>query len=95
MRFEITEKERETTVRNLFKSGPDGPLDVFPAKEKKKWIVACHLAARFETGREYTESEVNETIKEAYPDFATIRRFMIDYRLMERDGNGHRYRRVE
>ncbi|WP_231877211.1 DUF2087 domain-containing protein [Bhargavaea cecembensis] len=82
-------------MKNLFKKGPDGPLDVFPSKEKRKFIVAEHRAGRFEKGKSYHEREVNEILMLAYPDFATIRRFLIDYGMMERSEDGRVYRRTE
>ena len=95
MTFIISDKEREQTLKNLFREGPDGPLDVFPSKEKRKFIVAEHLANRFEIGKAYSEREVNEILKRAYPDFATIRRFFIDYGLMERSYDGRTYMKTE
>lgn len=95
MSFIITDKEREQTLKNLFREGPHGPLDVFPSKEKRKFIVAEHLASRFEKGRAYSELEVNEILKQTYPDFATIRRFFVDYGMMERSDDGGVYKRTE
>ncbi|EMR06041.1 hypothetical protein C772_02021 [Bhargavaea cecembensis DSE10] len=95
MTFIISDKEREQTLKNLFRKGPDGPLDVFPSKEKRKFIVAEHLANRFEIGKAYSEREVNEILKRAYPDYATIRRFFIDYGLMERSYDGRTYMKTE
>ena len=95
MTFIISDKEREQTLKNLFREGTDGPLDVFPSKEKRKFIVAEHLANRFEIGKAYSEREVNEILKRAYPDFATIRRFFIDYGLMERSYDGRTYMKTE
>lgn len=95
MTFNVSDKEREQTLKNLFRQGPDGPLDVFPSKEKRKFIVAEHLANRFEIGKTYSEQEVNEILKRAHPDFATIRRFFVDNRLMERSDDGRVYKRRE
>lgn len=94
MTFSISDQEREQTLKNLFREGPDGPLDVFPSKEKRKFIVAEHLANRFEKGKGYREQEVNEILKRAHPDFATIRRFFVDYGMMERSDDGRVYKRT-
>ena len=95
MTFIVTDKEREQTLKNLFREGPDGALVVFPSKEKRKFIVAEHLANRFENGKTYCEQEVNEILKRAHPDFATIRRFLVDYGMMKRSDDGRVYKRTE
>jgi hypothetical protein len=37
-----------------------------------------------EPGREYTEKQINALLKRRHPDTASLRRGMIDFRLMER-----------
>nr|WP_285865170.1 DUF2087 domain-containing protein [Lederbergia lenta] len=69
----------------------DGPLDIFPSKEKRKRIVLQHLLSRFEINKKYTEREINEVLKSVYGDFATIRRYFIDYGFMERNKDCSKY----
>ena len=90
-RFLITELEREKVLANYFKNGVEGPIDIFPSKEKKKYIIAQEIMRRFHVEKNYTEKEVNEVLKTAYGDFATIRRFLIDYRFLNRSEDGKRY----
>lgn len=90
-RYSVTEDENKTILKNYFPLGPDGPLKTFSMKEKSKVVVIRHLVKRFETDRFYTEKEVNEILKGAFEDFATIRRYMIEYGLMERKPNGSQY----
>lgn len=90
-RFLITEKEREKVLGNYFKQGINGPLDVFPSKEKRKFIIAQEVIKRFEVGKIYLENEINELLKTVHQDFATIRRFLIDYRFMNRSNDGKEY----
>ena len=40
----------------------------------------------FETERRYPEAEVNAVINQVHEDHATLRRLLVDYRLMERAG---------
>ena len=89
--FDITESEREKVLKNYFKHGLDGPLDIFPSKEKRKYIIAQEIIKRFEVRKEYKESDVNMILKEIYLDFATIRRYFIDYRFMKRSDDGKVY----
>ena len=37
------------------------------------------------------EKEINDLLAMIYPDFATIRRFLIDYRFMTRSVDGKQY----
>ncbi|WP_339249315.1 DUF2087 domain-containing protein [Sporosarcina sp. FSL W8-0480] len=90
-RFQVTEIEREKVIKNYFRKGLDGPLDTFPSKEKRKYIIAQEIIKRFEVGEVYLEKEINEILKEVYPDFATIRRLIIDYRFMNRSDDGKEY----
>ena len=90
-RFVITDVEREKVLGNYFKQGLNGPLDVFPSKEKRKFIIAQEVIKRFDTGKIYLEKEVNELLKTVHEDFATIRRFLIDYRFMNRSDDGREY----
>lgn len=79
--------ERAKTLRDFF----DGDrLKQIPAQRKKRVIVLQHLLERFEPGRDYSEREVNEILKTAHADFATLRRELIDYGFMTREGGVYR-----
>ncbi|WP_123042404.1 DUF2087 domain-containing protein [Cohnella candidum] len=90
-RYEITEKENAEILKNYFKQGPDGPLSEFPKKEKRKIVILRHLARMFEENRRYTEKEVNALLKERFADFATLRRYLIEYGYMDRLADGSQY----
>ena len=90
-RYSVTEEENNTILKNYFPLGLEGPLKTFSMKEKSKVVVIRHLVKRFEDDRFYTEKEVNEVLKGAFEDFATIRRYLIEYGLMERKPDGSRY----
>lgn len=89
--FSVTEEERKQILEKYFPQGVDGPLSVFPAKEKHKAVVVEQLATRFQAGKTYAEKEVNAILSEAWNDFATIRRYLINYRFMERKADGSSY----
>ncbi|GKV55829.1 hypothetical protein NCCP2222_17760 [Sporosarcina sp. NCCP-2222] len=89
--FQITPEEKEKILKSYFRHGLDGPLDTFPSKEKRKYIVAEEIIKRFEKDVRYNEKEVNDTIRQVYADFATIRRFFIDNGMMRRDDDGKTY----
>ncbi|WP_379136394.1 DUF2087 domain-containing protein [Paenibacillus sp. sgz500958] len=90
-RFAITEEENDEILKAYFKEGPEGPLAEFPKKQKRKAAILRHLLKRFDAGREYTEKEVNGILTEASADYVTLRRYMVDYGLLEREEDGSRY----
>ncbi|WP_413382043.1 DUF2087 domain-containing protein [Alkalihalobacillus sp. 1P02AB] len=90
-RYITTEQEKEKILSTYFKEGVAGPLAVFPSKEKRKIIVLQQITNRFERKKVYTEKEVSEILKRIYPDFATIRRYLIEYGFMERNKDGLEY----
>jgi hypothetical protein len=72
----------------------DGRLTQWPSKQKTQRMAAAYLAERFEPGREYGEKEVNELLMDwhTFADWALLRRVLCDWRYMERESNGTRYR---
>ena len=42
----------------------------------------------------FTEKELNEAIKDIYPDYSLIRRYLVDYKFLERDNYGKMYKIV-
>ena len=55
-----------------------------PAQRKKRVAVLRWLAEDFRPGRKYSEAEVNQIISRRHPDFATLRRYLVDEELMQR-----------
>ena len=90
-RYNITKEESDEILKAYFKKGPDGPMSTFPKKEKRKVVVLAHIAGKFKPGASYTEKEVNEIIKTAYHDFATIRRYLVEYGFLDRKKDGSSY----
>ena len=66
-------------------------LKQIPKKEKYKLLVFDYLHKKFEFDREYTEKEINLTLKTIYPDFAILRRFLVDYGYLSRENDGSIY----
>jgi predicted transcriptional regulator len=65
-----------------------------PASRKKRLVVLKWLISKFELGINYSEREVNEIINLYHPDYATLRRELISFKLMQRD-NGIYWRLAE
>lgn len=76
---------KESVIRNFFTT--EGRLKSIPAQLKKKLIVLEHLVSRLETGRKYSEPEMNAFIKNYHEDFATIRREFIMHQFMFREND--------
>jgi hypothetical protein len=63
-------------------------------KHREKQLLALeYLAAKFETGREYSEKEVNEILNQnhTFGDPAMLRRELFMKRLLDRTVDGSRY----
>lgn len=90
-RFAITEQENDKIIAAYFKQGPEGPLEVYPLKEKKRVAILRHLLKFFDPNRTYTEKEVNSILKPFYEDYVLLRRHLIEYGFMDRVQDGSSY----
>jgi hypothetical protein len=63
-----------------------GKLVSIPAQMKKFQVILEKLADEFEPDRKYTEREVNQMLVEFHDDVASLRRGLIEFKLMERAG---------
>lgn len=70
-----------------------GKLKSIPAQLKKERIVLEVIAEAFAFDRVYSEREVNIIIADFYDDFCTLRRDMVNERLLGR--NGAEYWRIK
>jgi hypothetical protein len=77
--FEVWERK----VLNTFVRGDK--IREIPAGYKKRLVILKWLAEFFDEGRKYAELEVNELIGRHHPDFSTLRRELIDRKLMQRE----------
>jgi hypothetical protein len=68
----------------------DGRLETIPAARERRRALLVHVAGRFETGREYGEDEVNSILQAVHSDHATLRRYLIDERLLRRERGVYR-----
>jgi len=61
-----------------------GRLISIPVQHKKRLAVLKWFVEDFQPGRLYPESEVNRIILRRHPDFAALRRYLVDEELMQR-----------
>lgn len=72
------EKVRRTFLR-------DGRLIRIPSQRSKRLVVLDFLAQEFEPGRRYPEREVNRRLRAYHDDVASLRRYLVDEELLQRD----------
>lgn len=79
---DATAAYRAKVLRNFF----DGErLKSIPAQRKQRVIVLQKLVERFDPGRTYPEREVNDLLRPAHDDVASLRRELVDYGFMTRE----------
>lgn len=62
----------------------DGRLRSIPVQRSKRLVLLDFLAQHFEPGQVYKEAEVNRVLGRFHPDFAALRRFLVDEEFLER-----------
>ena len=75
---------RQKVIETFFKYNQ---LKSIPVQRKKRLIVLEHMVEAFEFNKTYTEREVNIIIADFHDDFATLRREMINEKLMTRENS--------
>ena len=60
-------------------------LKSIPAQPKRRAVILRWLVNDFVSGERYPEREVNERLARRHPDFATLRRELVDSGLMRRE----------
>jgi predicted transcriptional regulator len=81
-------------VVNTFMS-PEGRLLQFPAQQKKEEAILRYIVRVFEPGRRYGEKQVNEMLSQFSEDTARLRRNLVEFGFMQREGGGGDYWRVD
>ena len=62
----------------------DGKLKTIPSARSKRLLVLKEMVSRLESGRTYSEEEINAFIEPMHPDVCTLRREFIINKLMVR-----------
>lgn len=73
--------DQASVVRNYL---VDGKLSHIPAARSKRLVVLDFLAGQFEPGRIYPEEQVNYLLGRFHPDYAALRRYLVEEELVER-----------
>lgn len=71
----------------------EGRVKDWAAKRDVQLAILDYLASKFEFGREYTELEVNDVLRQwhTFEDWALLRREMFEKGLLNRAKNGATY----
>jgi hypothetical protein len=94
--YEIKEEKPED-VRKVLKNylNADGTLKQIPSAQNRLLIILNFVVDAFAFDTNYTEKEVNTILRRFHLDTAALRRYLVDYGLMAREGDGSRYWRVK
>jgi len=90
-RYMTTNDEAEIIAKNFFTSLNPPVLKILSSREKNKLVILKIIAAQFDPSKKYTETQVNGILKAIYYDYATIRRFLIEYGFLDRSSGGGEY----
>jgi hypothetical protein len=80
--------EQAAVLRGFF---DDGRLVSIPVQRAKRLVMLDFLAQRFDPGTIYPEREVNKILGRFHPDYASLRRYLVDEEFLERR-EGHYWR---
>ncbi|MBS3942013.1 MAG: DUF2087 domain-containing protein [Actinobacteria bacterium] len=75
--------EQEAEVLGRFFTGER--LTEIPSSRSKRLVVLERLALEFEPGRRYAEPEVNDLLGRFNDDYASLRRYLVDEGLLDRE----------
>lgn len=90
-RYIITNEENEKILQDVFYSLDPLKLKVFSRKEKKKIAILRKISDQFKMDKEYSKKEINLILKAIYEDYATLRRYLIEYGYMDRTNDCKSY----
>ena len=89
---ELDDKSKKVLKAYL---NPDGSLKQIPNQPAKLQVILNYLVQAFAPQTDYTEKEVNNILRRFNEDTAGLRRALVDFGLLAREGDGSRYWRVE
>lgn len=92
-RMAVTSSEAQAIEARCLRRTEAGGLEIgfWPRKQKEKLVVLLRVADLFVRGRTYTEQEVNAVLMPVFGDHVTIRRYLIEYRFLDRRPDGSSY----
>ena len=92
----VSESEAKAVESRHERALPEGGISLtgWPKKQKDKLVLLHLIAGLFQEGRRYTEKEVNAILAPVWQDHVTIRRYLIEYRFLDRKTDCSEYWRL-
>lgn len=86
----------DTAAKALRQFDADGRLTRWPIKYSVQRLMLWGLWMRFDARRRYSEREVNEVLKawHLFGDHCTLRRELVEMKMLERSDGGAEYRKL-
>ncbi len=78
-----TLSETERTLQGYLTK--DGKLKTIPAKFEKKKVILAWLVEKFDPNTRYPERELSQLLAAYHPDYADLRRSLVDLGYMQRE----------
>jgi hypothetical protein len=85
---DLDDKTRKVLAANL---NADGSIRQIPHQPARLRVILDYIVTVFTPGANYTEKEVNTILRRFHLDVASLRRYLIDAGLMQRESDGSRY----
>ena len=63
-----------------------GRIETVPAKRSRRLLLLDEVAQAFEPGVRYPEQRVSQFLGTLHPDYASLRRYLVDEELLTRSG---------
>ncbi len=92
--FTVTDEEKNEALSLYFESREPLVLRLFPRKQKRKYLCLLWIIDVFDKAVVYSENEIDDVLKGVYHNYVTLRRYLVDYRLLERKRDGSKYWRA-
>ena len=77
----ITAVARDPQLRAFVR---DGVIAVMPSRQARRRLLLNEVALAFEPGVRYSERTVSLFLRQVYPDYAALRRYLIDEGFLDR-----------
>lgn len=71
----------DATLRGFVRHGR---IEAMPARQGRRLLLLAEVAQVFEPGVRYPETQVNALLTAMYPDYATLRRHLVDEQFLDR-----------
>ena len=92
----VSEVDADAYDKKVIKdySRRDGSLKTLPSQRKKLEAILRYVVKAFDIRKRYSEKQVNEILSRYHEDTATLRRELVGFGLMQREGGGGEYWRI-